>query len=82
VLKVDYFIGLRPTHFTVSENSAHKRQTTLPRGKNFAHERRNTSTVNENSAHKRRYTSTGRKNPLPSASQDFLRTLGTVVYVF
>lgn len=82
MLKADFFINLCPTHFMVSEISAHKRQTTLPRGKNSAHKRRNTSTVNENSAHKRRYTSTGRKNPLPSASRDLLRTLGTVVYVF
>ena len=61
MLKADFFINLCPTHFMVSEISAHKRQTTLPRGKNSAHERRNTSMVNENSAHKRRYTSTGRK---------------------
>jgi hypothetical protein len=61
MLKADFFINLCPTHFMVSEISAHKRQTTLPRGKNSAHKRRNTSMVNENSAHKRRYTSTGRK---------------------
>ncbi len=54
MLKADFFINLCPTHFMVSEISAHER----------------------------RNTSTGRKNPLPSASQDFLRTLGTVVYVF
>jgi elongation factor G len=47
MLKADFFINLCPTHFMVSEISAHKRQTTLPRGKNSAHERRNTSMVNE-----------------------------------
>lgn len=81
MLKADFFINLCPTHFMVSEISAHKRQTTLPRGKNSAHKRRNTSMVNENSAHKRRYTSTGRKIR-SRRLLGILRTLGTVVYVF
>jgi len=34
VLKVDYFIGLRPTHFMVSEISAHERRNTSTGRKN------------------------------------------------
>jgi hypothetical protein len=55
--EVDSFIDLRPTHFTISENSPHERQTALTGGKYSPHERQSTLTKRKISAHERQTTS-------------------------